>query len=232
MTSTTLRRMKATCIRWLQISPIGDSLKSRKELDFWKSRKSLEGRLANSGYEYFFTEHFGLTRDSYKGKKVLDIGCGPRGSLEWAEGSAQRIGLDPLVPQYAELGITEHAMRYVAAHSESIPFPDNYFDVVSSINSLDHVSNLVRTIPEIIRVTASGGLFLLLTELNHPATICEPMEFSFDVVDRFRPAFRLVEERRYERSPGGIHETLLADNRYDETDQRPRYAVLSAKFVK
>jgi SAM-dependent methyltransferase len=232
MTISTIRKVKAKCIRLLHTSPIGDVLKSRKELDFWKSQKSLEGTLANGGYEYFFTEHFGLTKDFYRGKKVLDIGCGPRGSLEWAEGSKQRIGLDPLVPKYTELGITEHAMDYVAAHSERMPFPDGCFDVVTSINSLDHVANLERTIAEIVRVTATSGLFLLLTELNHLPTICEPMDFSFEVVDRFQPGLQVLEERRFERSGGGIYDTLRSDVRYDDSDPRPRYAVLSVKFTK
>jgi ubiquinone/menaquinone biosynthesis C-methylase UbiE len=35
-----------------------------------------------------------------------------------------------------------HGMTYVAARSEEIPFPEGYFDVVSSFNSLDHVDDL------------------------------------------------------------------------------------------
>ena len=31
-----------------------------------------------------YTVVFGLTRDDFAGKAVLDVGCGPRGSLEWA----------------------------------------------------------------------------------------------------------------------------------------------------
>jgi len=42
-----------------------------------------------------FLDYFGLSKDFYKGKKILDIGCGPRGSLEWADMTLERVGLDP-----------------------------------------------------------------------------------------------------------------------------------------
>src|SRR5687767_10314946 len=51
----------------------------------WKEKEAQEsGRLLNTHYEPFYTTVFGLTHADYAGKAVLDIGCGPRGSLEWA----------------------------------------------------------------------------------------------------------------------------------------------------
>ena len=66
---------------------------------------------------------FDLEPSFYEGKRILDIGCGPCGSLEWADMAAERVGLDPLVPQSMELGAKKHEMTYVAAPSEKIPFP-------------------------------------------------------------------------------------------------------------
>ena len=88
----------------------------------------------------------------------MDIGCGPRGSLEWAEMATVRVGLDPLAESYRELGTEEHRMQYVASGSENVPFPDGTFDIVTSFNSLDHVHNLNKTIREIKRVLKPGGL--------------------------------------------------------------------------
>jgi hypothetical protein len=42
--------------------------------------------------------------DFFKGKKFLDIGCGPRGSLEWASQATTRVCADPLAVQYGKLG--------------------------------------------------------------------------------------------------------------------------------
>jgi len=68
-------------------------------------------------------------------------------------------------------------MNYVSSGSEHIPFVDNYFDVVCSFNSLGHVDNLEKSISEIKRVLKVGGLFLLLTDVNHEPTECEPLFF-------------------------------------------------------
>jgi ubiquinone/menaquinone biosynthesis C-methylase UbiE len=52
------------------------------------------------------------------------------------------VGIDPLAKEYERLNGGLHGMTYVAARSEEIPFPEGYFDVVSSFNSLDHVDGL------------------------------------------------------------------------------------------
>ena len=176
--------------------------KGEAELAFWQERVAAEGRLGNSHYEGLFTAMFGLTRDHYAGARVLDIGCGPRGSLEWADHAAERVGLDPLVDGYRSLGIDRHAMTYVAAPAERIPFPDGHFDVVTSINSLDHVDDLAATLAEIARVLRPGGDFLLEVEIGHPATSTEPHDLWFDLLDDLAPSFEVVDERAYELPEG------------------------------
>lgn len=206
--------------------------KGASELRYWAAAKEKEAVLHNSWYEYFYTTHFGLTRDDYRGKKVLDIGCGPRGSLEWADMAAERVGLDPLAESYRTLGADRHKMTYVAASSDAIPFPDGQFDVVCSFNSLDHVDDLEATIAEIGRVTAPGGLFLLLTDVNHPPTVCEPVSFSWDIVEPFCQAFVLLRQAHYEKKAAGMYQSLKAGEFYDHENRAPRYGILSAMFRK
>jgi ubiquinone/menaquinone biosynthesis C-methylase UbiE len=214
--------------RWL-----GIDLKRRKEFSYWGERWRSEGAVfSNEHYEHFYTSHFGVSRDCYMGRRILDIGCGPRGSLEWADMAAQRVGLDPLVPDYRKLGIARHKMEYVEAPSEAIPFPEGHFDVVCSFNSLDHVNDLHKTINEIIRVVAPGGLFLLLTDVNHGATFCEPNEYSWEIVDRFLPDLRIVEMRKYEKPEPGLYQSILRNIAYNNADATHRTAILSAKFQK
>jgi ubiquinone/menaquinone biosynthesis C-methylase UbiE len=193
---------------------------------------STEGRLGNSHYERFFTTHFGLTPEFYAGKRVLDIGCGPRGSLEWAVMASERIGLDPLAEDYLRFGTATHGMTYVSAPAEGMPFPGRYFDVITSFNSLDHVNDLECAVNEIKRVAAPGGLFLLLTDVNHEPTVCEPISFSWNIVDQFAPEFVAVTERRFEKNEPGIYASADAGVPYRETDETPRYGVLSAKLVR
>jgi SAM-dependent methyltransferase len=167
--------------------------KRRSELAYWNGRfKAEKGSLNNSHYEPLFTTVYGLTRDDFKGKRVIDIGCGPRGSLEWATMAAERVGLDPLVNKYLGLGTSRHQMKYVEAPSESIPFPDGYFDIVTCLNALDHVDDLQKTIAEIKRVTRPDGLFLLSVEIDHPPSGTEPITISEQDMDQFRPEFTTI----------------------------------------
>lgn len=59
------------------------------------------------------------------GKRFLGVGCGPRGSLEWAEHAAERIGLEPLADEYVRLHERRQAMTYVQRVCERIPFGDD-----------------------------------------------------------------------------------------------------------
>jgi SAM-dependent methyltransferase len=212
--------------------PSAQAAKEAGELAYWKERKRLEKALQNQHYVHFYTAHFDLTLQQYLDKRVLDVGCGPRGSLEWADMASIRIGLDPLAHKYAALGASEHKMTYVNASAEAIPFGDGCFDVICSFNSLDHVADLDQSVREIKRTLGQGGLFLLLSDVDHESTICEPVEFSWDIVDRFLPEFEVLAERHYEKLAVGMYDSIRQNVVYDHADQRDRYGITSVKFIK
>jgi SAM-dependent methyltransferase len=206
-------------------------IKSMHELWFWQGVARREnGNLTNDHYEWFYTSYFSLTPEDYKDRRILDIGCGPRGSLEWAEVARERVGLDPLVDQYRRLGIDRHKMTYVNSGSESIPFEDGYFDIVTSLNSLDHVDDLEKTTSEIGRVTASGGLLLIISDVNHVPTPTEPVSFSWNILDRFTD-FDIIESRELEKPiENGVYTSVKAGVPYDHADPRQRYGIITAKL--
>ena len=206
-------------------------VKRMREYYYWKFIKSEEKELSLRHYTQFFTSHFNLEESYYKNKRILDIGCGPRGSLEWADGALERIGLDPLASRYLKLGANMHKMTYCEAPAEKIPFEENHFDVVTSFNSLDHVDDVDQTIKEIKRVVKSGGLFLLITELNHEPTVTEPITFSWDIVEKFGPEFEILDEKHYEIRDG-IYKSIRENITYDHSNLTPRAGVLSVKFRK
>lgn len=212
-----------------RISPrFAAKAKRLDELTFWRIVRSKAQTLDHHGLTRYYTEHFGLELSFYSGKRILDIGCGPRGSLEWADMAEQRVGLDPLADDYRELGVGQHAMDYVTAPAEDIPFPEAHFDVVTAFNSFDHVDDLEKVVAEIARVTKPGGLFLLITEVDHAPTITEPQSFSWDILDRLRPHWAVRRNQRFEHRSGGIYESMGAAQPYDDGDPERRPGLLSA----
>lgn len=156
------------------------------ERAFWrKTLKASDGAFYNGHMERAFTEAFGLDAAFFDGKRMLDIGCGPIGTLEWADGAVERVGADPLADTYVKMTKGRHKMKYVRAAAENLPFGDGAFDVVSMFNALDHVEDVDIAIREAVRVLAPGGTFLLIVELNHEPTVTEPHRIDDGVLDAF-----------------------------------------------
>lgn len=204
--------------------------KGRFEMDYWKGKFHEEGgKLKNDHYKHLYTEVWGLDDDFFAGKKMLDIGCGPRGSLEWADMVAERVGIDPIVDKYRGLGIEKHKMTYCHSPVESAPYADGYFDIVTSFNSLDHVDDVDAAIKEIKRVCKPGGTFFLLVEVLHRPNVCEPHKLDWDVVERFKPEFELELAEHYEHDAVNMAD-ILAGPHYDHANPTERSGILKARF--
>jgi ubiquinone/menaquinone biosynthesis C-methylase UbiE len=208
------------------------SAKGRHEYAFWREQAAREdGRLENRHYEHFFTGWFGLDRGFYAGKRVLDVGCGPRGSLEWADMAARRVGLDPLAKKYRQLGIAEQRMEYVAAPAETIPAEDGSFDVVTSFNALDHTDDPRAAAREMCRVLAPGGTLLLATDVNHEPTPMEPQTFGWEAAEWFAPPLTPLRVERLRRFPEGLFASMLA-NESVPAAEASAHSVLVGRFEK
>lgn len=213
------------------ISPV--RWKEYNELKSWKRKKKYEGVLKNDHYKFFYTKHFKLEDSFYENKTILDIGCGPRGSLEWADMALRRIGLDPLIEEYLKIGANQHKMEYFHSPSENIPLKNSECDVVFSFNSLDHVENIEQSISEIKRITRVGGFFLLLVEVNHPPTNCEPHKLNPRMlIESLQPEFTCEISNIYKKSGNGIYDSILKNDRFTETKIFNQIGYMSAKFVR
>jgi ubiquinone/menaquinone biosynthesis C-methylase UbiE len=189
------------------------------ELAYWKGVRILKGKLSHDHYEFFFTEYFGISSSYYQDKVILDIGCGPRGSLEWAHMTKKRIGLDPLADKYMKMGADKHKMEYVKAYVEHMPFPDDHFDVITSFNSLDHVADLQQACQEIIRVLKPGGRFLLAVDIHQYPTLTEPQTISWELIEKYFISLRIIQKRRLEIvAKHKIYENLRQAKRKNEAD--------------
>ena len=207
--------------------------KEYNEMRYWKQRKKNENVLSNDHYKHFYTAHFSLHETFYEGKTIVDIGCGPRGSLEWASMAHQRIGLDPLASEYLKLGASEHNMEYIDSPSENIPLEDESCDAVFSFNSLDHVESIEKTISEIKRIVKPGGMFLLIVEINHPPTSCEPhVIVPAELLESLKPEFHFELLKAHKPVVNGAYQSILEDSQISDPENTTEIGYLSGKFTR
>ncbi len=104
-----------------------------------------------------------------QGKVVLDIACGTGyGSDMMARGGAQRvvgIDIDAEAVQYAQDHYHAENSTYLCGSAEKIEFPDSYFDVIVSFETIEHLEETVRKkyLQEMRRVLKVDGLIVLST---------------------------------------------------------------------
>jgi ubiquinone/menaquinone biosynthesis C-methylase UbiE len=106
--------------------------------------------------------------DSFRGKDVLEIGCGiATDGLEFARNGANYVGVD-LTPHSIELakerfGLFGVAGKFEVANAEErLPFPDATFDHIYSFGVIHHSPVPERIVREIRRVLRPGGTLTVM----------------------------------------------------------------------
>ena len=163
--------------------------KGTAELAFWKARWAEEGRRFNHDhYPSLMLAMSGEADDSFIDDKVIaDFGCGPRGSLAWAERARVRLGIDVLATCYADhfaSAINEHGMIYVTNTEDHIPIGSDSIDILFTLNAIDHVNRFEAICDELLRILKPGGLFVGSFNLNEPPAPCEPQSLDEATVKR------------------------------------------------
>ncbi len=211
----------------------GVKIKELFEMIYWRLIKLTNKSITNYHFEEFYTKQFNLTKDYFDQKIILDLGCGPRGSLDWATNAKLKIGLDPLAYKFNKHIRQNVEMDLICSYGENIAVKDNVVNVVTSFNSLDHVDNLIKVIHEIERVLKKDGVFLLITDVGHKKTPTEPQEFSWDLIELFRSRFHVVSERHLEKVKlNAIYESIRRNVPYNHSNKDKRYGILIVQLEK
>lgn len=139
-----------------------------------------------------YLKDLSLIGNEFRGKKVLDIGSGPMPSALALE-NIELYCLDPLHSKYAKAGSPYSLQEYenvifVEGSAEKLPFGTNFFDVVLTVNAIDHVDDLSQTAEEIQRVLKPNGTFLAHVHY-HKKTVTEPIEINDKI---FRSLFSSI----------------------------------------
>jgi SAM-dependent methyltransferase len=135
--------------------------------------------------EVKYLKDLNLDNLAFAGKRILDVGCGPMPSATCFAG-ADLFCLDPLIDKYLVVGFPIHLygnVKFVQGYSESIPVENDFFDVVLSVNALDHVDDFEASATDIKRVLKDDGWVIFHLHF-HPPTQNEPLELSDERVSK------------------------------------------------
>jgi ubiquinone/menaquinone biosynthesis C-methylase UbiE len=75
------------------------------------------------------------------------------------------------------MALYEYDVKVISFGAEKLPYPDNYFDAVLSVNALDHVDDFDQVAAEIQRVVKPGGEIRFEVEYHAP-TVTEPLSLD------------------------------------------------------
>src|SRR3981189_1393098 len=110
------------------------------------------------------------------GERVLDMGCGSGWATrllarlvgEGPEGFGQVVGLDvsdEMVRQAREASKDFENILYVLGSAQQIPWEENFFDKVLSVESFYYYPDQDRALMELFRVTSPRGQLFILINL-------------------------------------------------------------------
>ncbi len=109
-------------------------------------------------------------------ENILDVGCGIGGSSLYLAGrfNAQATGitLSPVQAARAkeraqDAGLTGRT-QFQVADAQAMPFPDDSFDLVWSLESGEHMPDKTKFLQECYRVLKPGGKLILVTWCHRP----------------------------------------------------------------
>jgi SAM-dependent methyltransferase len=116
--------------------------------------------------QYHFEKLHHLLRlvdfDGYRGRSVLEVGCGAAVDLaRFARGGAEATGVDLSASAIglARANFDQQGLqgRFEVADGERLPFPDNAFDLVYAHGVVQYTASPQRLVDECRRVLKPGG---------------------------------------------------------------------------
>jgi len=113
---------------------------------------------------HIFAKYFSLIDWSKKPKRVLDLGCG---SGRWDVLVAPLVGelvaadASPEALEVAKRNVRAPNVSFVECSPETLPFPDEHFDLIFSVGVLHHLPDTQAAVRCLARKLVPGGQLLL-----------------------------------------------------------------------
>ncbi len=137
--------------------PRASNKEIEKQIEDWVDKVA-----AGRGLVKFFEQRVG----NVSGRKVLDVGFGSGGvaiAFNQAGAIAYGVDVDPELKDIAERNIIAHGAQ-ADLHiydGKKLPYPDSYFDFITSSSVLEHVSFPDLLLNDCLRVLKPSGRMLL-----------------------------------------------------------------------
>lgn len=109
-------------------------------------------------------------------QSLLEVGCGTGAILSELPRLPVVYGLDINPASLAECRVNAPDALLIQGNALSLPFPDNFFDVVYSHFLLLWVGDPLRALQEMKRVTRRGGHVIAFAEPDYSSRVDEPAE--------------------------------------------------------
>lgn len=120
-----------------------------KEDSYWWSaaRRGLVGR--------FLSKY-----SSAKNQRIIDVGCGGGGLLKSLQGCGKLVGLE-----YSDYGARcaagKSGAKVVRGSAELLPFKDSSFDVLTSLDVIEHLDDDAKALEGFHRILCTEGVLIL-----------------------------------------------------------------------
>ncbi|NJE49565.1 methyltransferase domain-containing protein [Thermococcus sp. 9N3] len=117
-------------------------------------------------------------------KRLLDAGCGSgRFAMYFRELGAEVHGIDisPRLVSLAKRRVQDGT--FTLGSVTNIPYPENYFDIIISIEVLQHVPNIKLALKEFHRVLKPGGVIVIID--RNPISIMGALKPIFERLNRW-----------------------------------------------
>jgi ubiquinone/menaquinone biosynthesis C-methylase UbiE len=174
-------------------------------------------------------------------KVVLDDGCGcGYGSLYLAENSARMVvGIDVSrdAINYAKTHFLKKNIKFKVVDGANLPFSNDSFDVVVSIEVIEHIHNYEQYLSEISRVLKPSGILVISTpnkKVSSPGL--KKPQVSFHVKEFYPDEFKKQLELHFKEvkifGKRVINESFLFEENRIIADRRIRFGMFLPREIR